>query len=1097
MGHHYLVSMLTYARCSDFSADVDASFQKHEDPFVSTSDERFAAFSSSLFGGFGPHRAPSHPPGLNHAERRGRAARRRPIFQAQPRSTQDELPPMPGLGIDAKASYAPYSYQAEVKISLADPAPEQPSPATRFEKAMFGEDKPTKTTADLDETSFPALPTPISSQIMAERQKRALETASRGQVKRAKAQKEDTGNKEAAMVTKPPKGHELDRENRKPIDMKNKDEKRKYSGKMGEDAKWEEVIEDVRAAAERLGTTRKSPRADVPETEATTSSPNAPAPTTGTGLGISHVASPPTPALPAATPMKRTPQPETLRVTSTHTAETPSTPVRATTPTILVKQALHKATPAASRQSSRRPSVSSSVPSRNPDQEMHLDTESLATESPSRASSPAPIASRVGSAPVRSKTKSQVKKDRQERAKTLVDDPSDAGTGTLSEAVEVAPVMGRQTKKSKAKKSAGRTNGPSKANTPDVSRPASPGPTPTQERVVTDVPVGKGLVDVEEAPSRKVPPESSIADVLAEAKTEKAESISPTGIIKDLKASGALGAEFAKLFLEPILRASNGKPDLLTVDDIWSLATPKTLTPTEVQDLKSGLAIRREGPNSKASSRLMISPTWKCLPRLTKEQEDRYLELEKKVLGSKAPYKYTHQRQKDKLVNALTTIDDMLKDMTAILTRPPKTNVRNPPPAFQRQSNAKPARKSSGTGSTKPRIQPPPQPSYATDALAYLNQYILPPLPSAPRPNPLKPQTVAASQADCGAQGMPQAPATALTALGTAIPRTYTTGNPTYSVNGVQGPAAAPLQSNTGAMIYTSTSHTTTTTGTTTHASSNAQPNSSATLDIQKLIHGDFGKLTQSDIKKLRKEDIDRLSPSDISALAQNAANAAAAAVGDLRSLNFAGSLGPDAGELRNADFEKIQNLGSKALKGQALSGADLANLRSLGSGSSALPTAGGGALSQTASAEAIKTALANAVNGVVQAAAAVANQTQSSNQITRGPEKLSDDILERTALSKEEVELMNARASATAALSNHPPSPAPSQQVFGTQGQHNYNQPVRAQQTSSAPLYPQKRPPTVEEVAKALELAKEENRGYDRRMVGMVKRNRKVSGLV
>jgi len=134
--------------------------------------------------------------------------------------------------------------------------------------------------------------------------------------------------------------------------------------------------------------------------------------------------------------------------------------------------------------------------------------------------------------------------------------------------------------------------------------------------------------------------------------------------------------------------------------------------------------------------------------------EDRYLDLEKFILSSKPPLKYTARQD-----SLSRSADEMLKEMAAALTRPLPTV----PSAAAGSVNVPPT--------SDMAANPGKMAAYADDALAYLNQFILPPLP--PRSK----------------TGEPAAPHTT---IGSAIPRTYTTGDPTYSVSGVDVPQAPP-----------------------------------------------------------------------------------------------------------------------------------------------------------------------------------------------------------------------------------------------------------------------------------------------------------------
>lgn len=478
------------------------------------------------------------------------------------------------------------------------------------------------------------------------------------------------------------------------------------------------------------------------------------------------------------TPAKRSTLPRMSRVAAVPTAETSpqsSAGVTGASPVITAR-----ASPDPGRYASRKASLTSITRSGTPASERNADTASVTTDSISRASSPPP--SRVGSAPARAKSKSQAKKDRLERAKTLAeaDDATGSGSGQVSEPLSVEPIMGRK-KKTKSKKA---STMPTSTSTPDVSRPASPRASSKQERPAveaTAIPSSReddsetGEAQVVVNPDRlPAEPESSQRDLLA-----------PAIIIQELTQSEELGTRLGELFKAGFSTAvASGKGSQqerqeLTAEEIMNMATPSPLSAAEIAALNRGEAVRREGTRS---ARLMISPSKKCLPRLARDLEDRYLELEKRVLSSKPPTKYFHQKKESSHI--MQNADQMLTDMTAVLTRRPATHKEFPPMGQRADQAAQPT----SSGDTKAPTHGPPSTLYASDALAYLNQFILPPLPQGPRPSRVTPHTASGALLNAAAsQGLlaPPSPAAAPLGIGSAVPRTYTTGDPTYSVSGV------------------------------------------------------------------------------------------------------------------------------------------------------------------------------------------------------------------------------------------------------------------------------------------------------------------------
>ena len=138
-----------------------------------------------------------------------------------------------------------------------------------------------------------------------------------------------------------------------------------------------------------------------------------------------------------ATPSRANARPLVVRLVTATTKAAETTPASATT-----EKSSGPPPPSMDRQHSRRPSVSSISHTRSSTPAMS-DAFSFGA---SRASSPPPGI--VGSAPERSKTKAQQRKDRKEKAKQNVESEQVSGT-TTPVVEEVAPVISRQRKQKK------------------------------------------------------------------------------------------------------------------------------------------------------------------------------------------------------------------------------------------------------------------------------------------------------------------------------------------------------------------------------------------------------------------------------------------------------------------------------------------------------------------------------------------------------------------------------------------------------------------------------------------------------------------------
>lgn len=434
---------------------------------------------------------------------------------------------------------------------------------------------------------------------------------------------------------------------------------------------------------------------------------------------------PNTPGVLSETPIKRVTQPRTIRVLPTPVAETPSPSSAVSTTSTLPNAA--RPSLAAVKDQPRQLSHASIVLPGTPTSEKISDNASMTTESISRAGSPLPT--RVGSAPVRAKTKSQQKKERQEKAKALAEEKQDVDQDAAKDTENAVqePIMGR---KKKSKKAGGLPTGTS---TPDSSRPASPGPqVKVKQADAVEVPKiapisAKTIVEAP-APRMKTPPRML--------KTEEVKKpvTYPTLTIAQLEASGELDAAATEFFKAAVGMAYRAD---INANDLANLIPLTPLTTAELSQLDSGEAVRRGGADGRNASRVLITESRRLLGGLSKEMEERYIELEKRVMTSKPPLKYASTRSEGVAKSA----DDILRDVAAALVRPTTTNSA----AVSATNHAKLS-------------------AYADDALAYLNQFILPPITGNGK----------------GGKGNAGSPP-----IGSAIPRTYTTGDPTYSVSGV------------------------------------------------------------------------------------------------------------------------------------------------------------------------------------------------------------------------------------------------------------------------------------------------------------------------
>lgn len=311
------------------------------------------------------------------------------------------------------------------------------------------------------------------------------------------------------------------------------------------------------------------------------------------------------------------------------------------------------ATPKAEIPSSAVPSSVRSVSinrSETPASEIISDSASVisAGVSLSRTSSPPP--SRVGTAPVRSTTKSQQRKARKEAVK------KDVGVIVATpktEPEEIGPIMGRKKKQKKEKVTA------SSSATPTVSRPETPvtekkDPTPAPPKEVKEAKETKDdsstyrsvAYEAMSLTDDSPPVRGKVADIKGKAKDNEASSaalgpqtqISPATVFRQLIEDNYYpeGVE-ALNFIKPVT-SSNDKHrhDQGSVSQAARDLLDKNLIEPQAKSIvqEEDQAILLEGrPVRKLVDglRVMLTPYGDCVRNLTPDEEERYLELQERV----------------------------------------------------------------------------------------------------------------------------------------------------------------------------------------------------------------------------------------------------------------------------------------------------------------------------------------------------------------------------------------------------------------------------------------------------------------------------------
>ncbi|KAL6352718.1 hypothetical protein LRP88_13190 [Fusarium phalaenopsidis] len=351
---------------------------------------------------------------------------------------------------------------------------------------------------------------------------------------------------------------------------------------------------------------------------------------------------PPLPTPSAAgisSPITRT-APKTLRVVPTQRVEAPPPASPALTMASVALSATSRV-------------ISASYRPETPASEMVSDTASVisASVTHSRASSPPP--SRIGSAAVRTTTKSQQRKQRKDalkqETKLIAEVPK--------EPEEHAPVLGRKKKQKKEK--------PAKAPQP---RPATPvqdptkaEPTPAEpavpeqpkEKEIEEKPVkskaaqkkaakSKGKtkeVEPEVAPTPQSPPQEPAATEPETPEVPEKPQPGPSSVFTEIK-NALWSSSIDKLHLLKPISGSSSRTDPNSANSNANKAghcKDCSCKCGEIQDedlaaLRAGKPVRKQFHVD--GSRMLITPNGDCIRGLTPEEEDAFLELQAAIAAT-------------------------------------------------------------------------------------------------------------------------------------------------------------------------------------------------------------------------------------------------------------------------------------------------------------------------------------------------------------------------------------------------------------------------------------------------------------------------------
>lgn len=415
------------------------------------------------------------------------------------------------------------------------------------------------------------------------------------------------------------------------------------------------------------------------------------------------------PPLPPSTPVTSSgtvPKgPKSIRVVPTRT-ESPV--ITAAQPISAVSN--HSATISGSRQ----PSVASNSRFERPGtpaSEIISDNASLTSASLSRPSSPPPT--RVGSAPVRTTTKSQQKKQRREAMKGKEKTEIEAAVVETPEVEEIAPIMGRKKKQKKAKVNNSKISSP----TPVPSRP----PTPKQVEKTEPLKEAKTSGGPESSKKQKGPEAETTPKPAVESKAEASSNVEevvsqepPAPTVETIDETSDRPVPTPSAVLQDLL--SHGEvpqPDKLAVlkppmgynqragfqGDLPDLDHKLVITEEDRAALLSGRPVHKV---VQGSHRIMLTPNGDCVRNLTPAEEERYLELQSRIFQESGPAAFVPARHNAS--NGFTLIGGRA--------------VPNGPPAFFPPLDG---------SLTIPPLDPVSK-IQRDEALSYINQYVLPSL---------------------------------------------------------------------------------------------------------------------------------------------------------------------------------------------------------------------------------------------------------------------------------------------------------------------------------------------------------------------------------
>ena len=333
--------------------------------------------------------------------------------------------------------------------------------------------------------------------------------------------------------------------------------------------------------------------------------------------------------------MTRKDNPRTLRVAPT-SKEDQEVRTAVASPTVP-----ESATTVSTKPPSRRPSLTSVQGPGTPISERISDNASFTSTSISRANSPPPTNTKVGTAPVRQTTKAQQKRERQARAKEA--EKSKAEEEPVKPIVEEpvqAPIIGRKKKAKKITTSRGTAD-----STPAVTRPSSPA---LQEEAIEEKVPSLPATPVKDSKKREMAHNEADSPATPDTPAPISQNEQPkplptaASIIADLQKSGDISPAIENMFKN--MASLNFRFDVTPADYEYPPLHP--LTDAQLRALDKGECLYVELSNGKP---VVVMPDGQTLKHFTKKEAERYIETRARVMQTPVPFRMLTPADEDML----------------------------------------------------------------------------------------------------------------------------------------------------------------------------------------------------------------------------------------------------------------------------------------------------------------------------------------------------------------------------------------------------------------------------------------------------------------